>query len=77
MRLQVMYLPDETVGEVSRGRFALIVDDYAPKPVDVPDGDPGRIYPLPEDPIREQLGKFAEQIGAAGVGIFADKVEVA
>lgn len=71
MRIQILQLPTQTVGEYSSPRFALVVDEFAVGSSDssdeVAEGAPGNIQGFQD---------FAEQIGAAGVLVADRRIEV-
>lgn len=67
-RLQILELPEAFVGEASETPFVLVVDEYEP-----------RRYIMGPDQNQQPVDEFdgiAEKIGARGVLVFADTVDI-
>ncbi|MBW1600883.1 hypothetical protein JJV70_01950 [Streptomyces sp. JJ66] len=69
-RIQILDLPEGV--DDDRPPFALVIDQYVPQRIIL---DPDQTSE-PSDPLFNQLRQVGEQIGARGVLIFEDTIEI-
>ncbi|WP_431781721.1 hypothetical protein [Streptomyces chumphonensis] len=72
-RLQILELPEGVDDE--RPPFVLVIDQYVPQRVILGHGQTGETRE-PSDPMLDQLRQAGQQIGARGVLLFEETVEI-
>lgn len=73
MRIQVLHLPGHTAGEFQEDRFALVVDQVDDEQIETLGGVTVRAS---RSHVRELMIEFGHAIGAQGVLVMPETVEV-